>query len=531
MAKEIINSVKAREALKNGVNILANTVKITLGPKGKNVVLERKFSTPLITNDGVTIAREIELENRFENMGASLIKQASIKTNDCAGDGTTTACVLAQSLINAGLDKMNENISPVILKRGINKALECTLEHLSKSAKPIKNIQEIEQIATISAGESEIGKLIGEAIEKVGSEGVITCQEGKTMQTVLSFTRGMEIDRGLASPYMATNLEKMTATLDNPLILVSDIKINSVQEILPLLEEVSQTHRPFLIIASDIDSDALATLVLNKMRGALNVCVVKAPSFGDRRKAILEDLCTVCNAKLFSSELGLELQNVTLEDLGSAKQVKISQDKTTFIDGAGSKMETEIRAATIRNLIKETQSEFEKDFLENRLAKLVGGIAIIKVGSATEVEMQEKKLRIEDAIAATKSATSQGIVAGGGIALLNCYKHLKNEINKFDDQEKEGATLVLNSLLAPIKQILENAFENKDEIIAKILGSSEENFGFDALNGRFCNMIESGIIDPVLVSKTALTSACSIASTLLTTDALVCDIESKKAEA
>lgn len=531
MAKQILNSNSAREALKNGVNKLANTVKITLGPKGRNVVLERKFSTPLITNDGVTIAREIELENPFENMGASLIKQASIKTNDIAGDGTTTACVLAQSLINTGIEKMSENVSPILLKKGINKALDFVNQSLSESAKPIKSINEIQQIATISAGDESIGALIGEAIEKVGSEGVITCQESKTSQTFLCFTQGIEIDRGFASPYMATDLEKMTATLDNPFVLITDKKINSIQEILPILENSAQAHRPLLIIADDIDSDALATLVLNKMRGAINVCVVKSPSFGDRRKAILEDLCVITRANFISSELGLEIQNAKMEDLGSAKQIKISQEKTTFIDGAGSKMEVELRAQTIRNLLSETESEFEKEFLENRLAKLVGGIAIIKVGSATEVEMQEKKLRIEDAIAATKSATSQGIVAGGGIAFLNAYKKLKNEISSFEENEKEGANLVLNCLLAPLSQILENACENKNEIIEKLLSSNKENFGYNAFNGEFCDMLEKGIIDPVLVSKTALTSACSIASTLLTTDALICDLETKKTEA
>ena len=527
MAKDILNSKKAREALANGISQLADAVKITLGPKGRNVVLDRSYAPPLITNDGVTIAKEITFKNPFENVGAEIIKQASIKTNDLAGDGTTTACVLAQSLISEGMKKLDEGASRIIIKNGMNKAMTFVLDFISKNAKQIESLKEIEQIATISAGDSEIGKLISSAMEKVGKDGVIACSEGKTTKTTLDFSVGIEIDRGFSSPYMATNMEKMTAELDNPLILITDKKISSFAEILPIMESVSSMHRSLLIIADEVDSDTLATIVLNKMRGAITTVVIKAPSYGERRKQILEDICTLTGANLISSELAMNFEDVTSQMLGSAKRIVCNSEKTTIIEGSGSKMDIELRSQTIKNQIKDCESDFEKEFLENRLAKLSGGIAVIKVGSPTELEMQEKKLRIEDAIAGAKCATKEGVVAGGGITFANAYKKLKSEINSFDEKDKIGAEILLNSLLAPLKQILVNAGEDDEKIKNEILSSKDQTFGFNALTGKFCNMLEEGIIDPALVSKSALTSAVSVASTLLTTEVVICNDEVK----
>ena len=528
MAKDIISSKDARRALASGISRLADAVKITLGPKGRNVVLERSYTSPLITNDGVTIAKEITLSDPFENIGAEIIKQASIKTNDTAGDGTTTACVIAQSLICKGLDQIDSGTSPVIIKNGLNKALEFVLDYISKHAKQIGSLKEIEQIATISAGDSEIGKLISSAMEKVGKDGVIACSEGKTTKTTLDFSVGIEIDRGFASPYMATNMEKMTAEFDSPLILISDKKISSFAEILPVLECASAMHKTLLIIADDIDSDALATLVLNKMRGAITTVLVRAPSYGERRKQILEDICTLTGATLVSSDLAMNFEDVTADMLGSAKRIVCSGEKTTIIEGSGNKMDIELRVQTIKNQIKDCESDFDKEFLENRLAKLSGGIAVIKVGSPTEIEMQEKKLRIEDAIAGAKCATKDGIVAGGGITFANAYKALKKEIESYSTNEKIGAKILLDSLLAPLSQILKNASEDEEKIKQKILESKDENFGFNALTGQFCNMFDEGIIDPALVSKQALTSAVSVASTLLSTEVVICKNKEKQ---
>ena len=528
MAKKIIYGKEARLALKNGVDAVANTVKITLGPKGRNVVLDKKFASPLITNDGVTIAKEIELEDAFENMGAQLLKEVSIKTNDVAGDGTTTSALLAQKLINDGLKLCDDGANPVILKKGIFKATQIVVDKLKEISKNVSTKKEIEQVATISAGDEQIGSLVADAMEKVGNDGVINVEESKTLETTLKIVEGLQFDKGYASSYMATNMDKMIAEIDNAYLLVTDKKITNLQEILPLLEQVVKQGIKLVIIADDIEGEALATLVLNKLRGSFNCVAVKAPAFGDRRKAILEDICILTGATLISDELGLTLTNATLEHLGRAKLVKVTKDDTTIIEGFGTKQALENRVLTIKNQIELSQSDYDKEKLQERLAKLTGGVAVISVGAATEVEMKEKKLRLEDALAATKAATVEGIVAGGGIALLNAIKDVKKLISTLEHDEKSGAQIVLNALYSPLEQICLNAGVDANEVLNKVIKLNNDdsfNIGYDALNDKFVNMIENGIIDPTKVTRSALQNAVSVSATLLTTESLVTEIE------
>ena len=529
MAKNILYGEKARKALQTGVDILADTVKITLGPKGRNVVLEKKYQTPLITNDGVTIAKEIELKNPFENMGAELIKQVSVKTNDVAGDGTTTASVLAQAIIHEGNKNFVAGANPIILRKGIQKAVEICVAELRKISKPIETSKEIAQIASISAGDEVIGQLIASAMEKVGSDGVITVEESKTTSTELSVVEGMQFDRGYLSPYFCTNTEKMLAELENAYILLTDKKISSIQEILPILEQLVKTGEKLLIIADDVEGEALATLVLNKIRGTFNCVAVKAPSFGDKRKSIMEDIAILTGAKVVSEEIGLELKNVDVSVLGRAKMVKVDKDNTTIIDGAGSQEDVKARVSLIKSQLSAETSDYEREKLEERLAKLSGGVAVINVGSATEVEMKEKKLRIEDALSATKAATQEGIVAGGGVALLKTTPALKKLVEELEGDEKTGAKIVLRAIEEPIRQIASNAGVDGGVVVNNIYANlDKQNYGFDALNLQYVDMVESGIIDPTKVTITALKNASSVASTLLTTECLVAEIEEEK---
>ncbi len=529
MAKKIIYGEQARRALQNGVDILANTVKITLGPKGRNVVLEKKYQTPLITNDGVTIAKEIELKDSFENMGADLIKQVSVKTNDVAGDGTTTAAVLAQAIIREGNKNFVAGANPIILRKGIQKAVETCVGELRKISKPIETSKEIAQIASISAGDEEIGDLIASAMDKVGADGVITVEESKTMKTELNVVEGMQFDRGYLSPYMCSNVDKMIAELENPFILLTDKKISNIQEILPILEQLVKTGEKLLIIADDVEGEALATLVLNKIRGTLNVVAVKAPSFGDKRKNIMEDIAVLTGGKVVSEEIGLDLKNVDMTVLGRAKMVKVDKDNTTIIDGAGDEKEVKARIASLKNQLLNETSDYEREKLEERLAKLSGGVAVIHVGSATEVEMKEKKLRIEDALSATKAATQEGIVAGGGVALLKTTVALKKLIQKLEGDEKTGASIILRAVEEPIRQIAINAGVDGGVVVNNIYENLDNaNYGFDALNLKYVDMVENGIIDPTKVTITALENASSVASTLLTTESLVAEIEEEK---
>lgn len=531
MAKKIIYGKEARLALKNGVDAVANTVKITLGPKGRNVVLDKEYASPLITNDGVTIAKEIELENSFENMGAQLLKEVSIKTNDVAGDGTTTSALLAQNIITEGLKLCDNGANPVILKQGIFKASQVVTDKLKQISKQVSTKKEIEQIATISAGDEQIGKLVADAMEKVGNDGIINVEESKTLDTTLKIVEGLQFDKGYASSYMATNMDKMEAEIDNAYLLVTDKKITNLQEILPLLEQVVKQGLKLVIIADDIEGEALATLVLNKLRGSFNCVAVKAPAFGDRRKAMLEDICILTGATLVCDEVGLTLNQATIEHLGRAKLVKVTKDDTTIIEGYGSKQALNDRILSIKNQIEQTQSEYDKENLQLRLAKLAGGVAVISVGAATEVEMKEKKLRLEDALAATKAATVEGIVAGGGIALLNAVNNVKKLIKSLTGDEKLGAEIVLKSLYAPLKQICKNAGTNEDTVLEKVLElNNNDNFivGYDALNDKYVNMIECGIIDPTKVTRSALQNAVSVSATLLTTESLVTEIKDNK---
>lgn len=525
MAKLIKYGFEAIKELENGVNTVANTVKITLGPKGRNVVLDRKFTTPLITNDGVTIAKEITLKNPIENMGASLIKEVSIKTNDVAGDGTTTACVLAQSIINNGVKNYSAGANPIILKKGINKAISCACETLKEISTEVKNNKEIYQIATISCGDSEIGKLIAEAFEKVGNNGVISIEEGKTLKTELKIVEGMQFDCGYLSPYMSTNLDKMESLLENAYILITDLKINSIQELLPTLEMVSQQNRPLLIVCEEIENDVIATLVLNKIRGAVTSVVVKAPAYGEKRKDYMNDIAILTGGTFITEDCGFNLNNINFEMLGKAKSVKVTKDSCLISAGGGEIEKINQRIAQIKNLIKECNDDFEKDKLKERLSKLDGGVAVISVGSATEIEMQEKKLRIEDAVSATKSAIEEGIVPGGGVAYLRCIKNLDKLISTLSGDEKVGAEIVKQSLFAPINQISKNAGIDGAIVVNNILNSANENFGYDALNNEYVDMIKSGIVDPTKVTKNALINAGSVASTLLTTESVVAEIE------
>ncbi len=528
MAKKILEGISARKALEKGVDKLANIVKITLGPKGRNVVLGKKFATPLITNDGVTIAKEIALDDPFENMGAELIKEVSIKTNDVAGDGTTTACVLAQSIIHEGMKNFAAGANPIILKKGIFKAMDVAVEKLKEISKPVENSTAIKQVASISAGDEEIGGLIAEAMEKVGADGVITVEESQTMKTELSIVEGMQFDRGYLSPYMCTNTEKMICELDNPYILITDKKISNIQELLPILEQIVKQGSKLLIIADDVEGEALTTLVLNKLRGTFTSVAVKAPSFGDKRKAMLEDIAILTGGAVISSELGYDFSNLQLEMLGRAKTVKVDKDNTTIVEGAGNEKNIADRVKQIKSQIKEQKSEYELEKLNERLAKLAGGVAVIKVGSATEVEMKEKKLRIEDALAATKAATEEGIVPGGGVALLKTANAIKELTETLSGDEKTGANIILRAIEEPIRQIAVNAGIDGGVVVNNIMQNIEKNaYGFDALNNEYCDMIEKGIVDPTKVTRSALQNACSVSATMLTTEALVVEVEDK----
>ncbi len=524
MAKQIKYGDEARKALEKGVNTLADTVKITLGPKGRNVVLDKKFGAPLITNDGVTIAKEIELEDPFENMGAQLVKEVSTKTNDVAGDGTTTAVVLAQAIIREGLKNLAAGANPIILRKGIDKAVETAVAEVKKISKVVDSKKAIAQVAAISAGDETIGQLISDAMEKVGKDGVITVEEGKTMNTELSTVEGMQFDRGYASAYMVTNTDKMEAVLDSPYILITDKKISNLQEILPIIEPLAQQGARLLIIAEDVEGDALAALIVNKLKGVFNCVAVKAPGFGDRRKAMLEDIAILTGGTVISSDLGYEFKDVTPDMLGRATQVKVDKDNTTIINGSGSAENIKARVNAIKAQIAETTSDYDREKLQERLAKLAGGVAVVNVGAATEVEMKEKKLRIEDALAATRAAVEEGIVPGGGVALLSTAPALKKLIASLEGDEKTGASIILKAIEEPIRQIAKNAGLDGSVIVDKIVASKKANYGFDALNNRYTDMVESGIIDPTKVSRSVLQNAASVAATLLTTESVVTDI-------
>ncbi|MGN1201485.1 MAG: chaperonin GroEL [Candidatus Caccovivens sp.] len=528
MSKMMLQGEEARKKLEAGVNKLADTVKITLGPKGRNVVLGKKYALPLITNDGVTIAKEIELSDPFENLGAELIREVSVKTNDVAGDGTTTACVLAQAIIREGLKNFSAGANPIILKKGIFKAVETSCEELKKLSKPVSSNKDIEQVASISAGDKEIGEIIAKAMDAVGSDGVITVEESQTMDTTLNIVKGMQFDRGYLSPYMSTNTEKMIAELENPYILITDSKISSLAEILPLLEALVKVGGKLLIIADDVEGEALTTLILNKIRGSLSVVAVKAPSFGDKRKAMLEDIAILTGGTFVSSELGIDFKTLTLEDLGRAKTVKVDKDNTTIVEGAGDGNAIKGRVKQIKEQIAVTTSDYEKEKLTERLAKLSGGVAVIKVGSATEVEMKEKKLRIEDALAATKAASEEGIIPGGGVALLKTTPKIKALMETLSGDEKTGASIVLRAIEEPIRQIAYNAGIDGGVVVNKIYENlNEKAYGFDALKNEYGDLLEKGIIDPTKVTRSALQNAASVSATLLTTEALVVEIEDK----
>jgi chaperonin GroEL len=530
MPKQILYGEEARKALKTGVDQLADTVKITLGPKGRNVVLDKKFGSPLITNDGVTIAKEIELEDPFQNMGAQLIKEASTKTNDAAGDGTTTATLLAQALITEGMKNVSAGANPMGIKRGIEKAVKASVEEIKKISKKVSGNEDIARVATISAGDEEIGRLIADAMRKVSSDGVITVEESKTAETCSEVVEGMMFDRGYVSPYMVTDSEKMNAVIDDAYILITDKKITSIQEILPLLEQIVNSGKKLVIIAEEIEGEALATLILNKLRGTFTCVGVKAPGFGDRRKEMLRDIAILTGGEVITSDLGLELKDVQITQLGRARQVKVEKENTIIVDGAGDSFKIKERVQQIRNQIETTTSEFDKEKLQERLAKLSGGVAVIKVGAATEIEMKEKKLRIEDALAATKAAVEEGIVPGGGVALINVMPSVKNLIKEATGDEKTGMTIVYKALQSPIRQICKNAGLEGAVIIDKIKNSSS-GVGFDVNSGKLVDMINAGIVDPTKVTRSALQNAASVAAMVLTTESLVTDIKEKEAPA
>ena len=528
MAKEILYGMDARAALLRGVDKLADTVKITLGPKGRNVVLDKKFGAPLITNDGVTIAKEIELDDAAENMGAQLVREVATKTNDAAGDGTTTATLLAQALIHEGMKNVTAGANPIILRKGIFKAVDAAVAELTKQSKKVSGTEDIARVGAVSAGDESIGRLIADAMEKVTSDGVITVEESKSAETYSEVVEGMQFDRGYLSPYMVTDTDKMEAVLDDCLILITDKKISNIQEILPLLEQIVQSGKKLLIVAEDVEGEALTTLVLNKLRGTFTVVAVKAPGFGDRRKEMLRDIATLTGGEVITEELGLELKDASVAQLGRARQVKVTKENTIIVDGAGDKSAIADRVNQIRAALEVTTSEFDKEKLLERLAKLAGGVAVIKVGAATEVEMKEKKLRIEDALNATKAAVEEGIVAGGGTALINVIDSVDSVIADLDGDEKTGAMIVAKALTAPMKQIADNAGLDGAVIISKIRESGKVGYGFDAYNETFCDMLEAGIVDPAKVTRHALQNAASIASTVLTTEAVVSDKKEEK---
>ncbi|MDO4607743.1 MAG: chaperonin GroEL [Clostridia bacterium] len=523
MAKNIIFGEEARKSLQTGVDKLANAVKVTLGPKGRNVVLDKKYGSPLITNDGVTIAKEIELEDAFENMGAQLVKEVSVKTNDAAGDGTTTATVLAQALINEGMKNVAAGANPMVVKKGIKTAVDTAIATIIENSKKVSGTDDIARVATVSSGDAVIGTLIAEAMEKVSADGVITVEESKTAETYSEVVEGMQFDRGYITPYMVTDTDKMEAIIDDAYILITDKKIGNIQEILPLLEQIVQSGKKLVIVAEDIEGEALSTLIVNKLRGTFTCVAVKAPGFGDRRKEMLRDIAILTDGEVITAELGLELKDATVMQLGRARQVKITKENTVIVDGAGDKNAIKERVAQIRNEIAVTTSEFDREKLQERLAKLAGGVAVIKVGAATEIEMKDKKLRIEDALAATKAAVEEGIVAGGGVALLNAIPAVKALAEKTEGDEKTGINIVLKSLEAPIRQIAYNAGIEGSVIIDKILSSGKVNYGFDAYSENYTDMLDAGIVDPTKVTRSALENAASVAAMVLTTESLVAD--------
>ena len=523
MAKNIIFGEDARKSLQTGVDKLANAVKVTLGPKGRNVVLDKKYGSPLITNDGVTIAKEIELEDPFENMGAQLVKEVSVKTNDAAGDGTTTATVLAQALINEGMKNVAAGANPMIVKKGIKTAVDTAIDTIIKNSQKVSGSDDIARVATVSSGDELIGKLIAEAMEKVSADGVITVEESKTAETYSEVVEGMQFDRGYITPYMVTDTDKMEAVIDDALILITDKKISNIQEILPLLEQIVQSGKKLVIIAEDVEGEALSTLIVNKLRGTFTCVAVKAPGFGDRRKEMLRDIAILTGGEVITEELGLDLKDTTVDQLGRARQVKVTKENTIIVDGAGDKTAIKDRVAQVRNEIAISTSEFDREKLQERLAKLAGGVAVIKVGAATEIEMKEKKLRIEDALAATKAAVEEGIVAGGGVALLNAIPAVAALAEKCAGDEKTGVCIVLKSLEAPVRQIAFNAGIEGSVIIDKIINSGKTNYGFDAYNESYTDMIDAGIVDPTKVTRSALENAASVAAMVLTTESLVAD--------
>ncbi len=531
MAKQIIYGEEARKAIERGVNQLADTVKITLGPKGRNVVLDKKFGTPLITNDGVTIAKEIELEDAFENMGAQLIKEVSTKTNDVAGDGTTSATLLAQSMINEGLKNLAAGANPMTMRKGIQKATNAAVEAVKAASQPVSGSKDIARVGTISSGDELIGSLISEAMEKVSRNGVITIEESKTADTYSDVVEGMQFDRGYLSPYMATDTDKMEAVIDDALILITDKKISNIQEVLPLLEQIVKAGRKLLIIAEDVEGEALATIILNRLRGTFTCVCVKAPGFGDRRKEMLQDIAILTGGTVVSSELGMELKDATLDMLGQAHQVKVTKENTVIVDGAGSSEEIKARAAQIQRQIETTTSDYDREKLQERLAKLSGGVAVIKVGAATETEMKEKKLRIEDALNATRAAVAEGIVPGGGTAYVIAAKAVDQLVSTLEGDEKTGAAIVAKALRAPIMQIAANAGLEGAVILNNVYNSDNANYGFDAANDQYGDMIVLGIVDPTKVCRSALENASSVASMVLTTESLVADIPEKTAPA
>lgn len=524
MAKEIKFSEDARKGLIKGINTLADTVKVTLGPKGRNVILDKEYGTPLITNDGVTIAREIECEDKFENMGAQLLKEVATKTNDVAGDGTTTATLLAQAIIREGMRNLAAGANPMVLQKGISKAVEAAVEEIKHFSTEVSSKEAIEQVASISAANEQVGKLISEAMEKVGNDGVITVEESKSMGTSLDVVEGMQFDRGYLSPYMVTDSDKMVAELEDPYILITDKKISNIQEILPLLEQVLQQSKPLLIIADDIDGEALATLVVNSLRGTLNVVGVKAPGYGDRRKDMLQDIAILTGGQVVSSDLGQDLKDATIEMLGSASKVRVEKELTVIVNGAGEKSELENRISHIKNQIEETDSEFDKEKLQERLAKLSGGVAVIQVGAATEVELKERKLRIEDALAATRAAVEEGIVAGGGTVLIDSIDAVAKVVDQLEGDEKTGANIILRALEEPLKQIAENA-GLEGSVIVEHVKTKEVGIGFDAYKSEYVDMKKAGIVDPTKVTRSALQNASSVASMILTTEAAVANIK------